>query len=139
MLALLQVSTLCVKGDLVAAGGFNGELVVKQLGQPGLAYSNRVTQSDNGITNAIEIFQVSNGAKAAFPVGRCVALFHGFILHTRRQFRAFDATFSSCVWCCLLNVTYSSSCDGSMHGATVFTDWTNAAALSAHNPPLPLP
>jgi hypothetical protein len=38
-----QVSTLCVREDLVAAGGFGGELVVKRLGEEKLAYAGRIT------------------------------------------------------------------------------------------------
>lgn len=54
----VQVSTMSVNHDIVAAGGFSGELVVKRLdSQPGeYMFSGRVTQSENGITNGIEIF-----------------------------------------------------------------------------------
>lgn len=65
------MSTLAVRSDLVAAGGFNGELVLKRLGQPGVAFSGRVTTSDNGITNAIEIFEV--GAALARLNIRCLS------------------------------------------------------------------
>ncbi|KXZ54216.1 hypothetical protein GPECTOR_5g308 [Gonium pectorale] len=73
-LGRVQVSTMCVAGDLVAAGGFVGELVVRRLrgedGQQGrkadagpggpvqgkLLHCGRITSSDNGITNGLEIF-----------------------------------------------------------------------------------
>lgn len=51
----VQVSTLCVKDNFVAAGGFGGELVCKRLDQPGLIFAGRIAQSDNGITNGLEI------------------------------------------------------------------------------------
>ncbi len=47
---------MCVKNGVVAAGGFTGELVVKVLGREGVAWSGRVCQSEEGITNGIEIF-----------------------------------------------------------------------------------
>jgi hypothetical protein len=47
-----QVSTLCVSEDLVAAGGFTGELVVGRLGVAGPVHSCRVTQSE--INNSCE-------------------------------------------------------------------------------------
>lgn len=56
--ARVQVSTMHVNHDIVAAGGFSGELVVRRLhSQPGeYMFSGRVTQSENGITNGIEVF-----------------------------------------------------------------------------------
>jgi hypothetical protein len=38
-----QVSTLCVREDLVTAGGFGGELVVKRLGEDKPVYAGRIT------------------------------------------------------------------------------------------------
>mmetsp|Transcript_35217 Transcript_35217/g.78380 ORF Transcript_35217/g.78380 Transcript_35217/m.78380 type:complete len:493 (-) Transcript_35217:1439-2917(-) len=52
----VQISTLCVKEGIVAAGGFGGELVCRRLDSSALLYSGRVTHSENGITNGIEIF-----------------------------------------------------------------------------------
>jgi len=60
----VQVGTCCVAHGLALAGGFNGELVVRPLhaGTTGgagsritAAASMRVTLSDNGITNGIEV------------------------------------------------------------------------------------
>jgi len=56
----IQVSTTRVKDGIVAAGGFAGELVVMDM-NTGLSRSTRVTQDDNGITNAIEIFSARSG------------------------------------------------------------------------------
>ncbi|KAK9804828.1 hypothetical protein WJX72_007603 [[Myrmecia] bisecta] len=57
-LGRVQISTLCVRHHLVAAGGFQGELVVKNLRNKAsaVACSCQVTHDVNGITNAIEIF-----------------------------------------------------------------------------------
>mmetsp|Transcript_9875 Transcript_9875/g.25381 ORF Transcript_9875/g.25381 Transcript_9875/m.25381 type:complete len:661 (-) Transcript_9875:603-2585(-) len=56
-LGRVQVSTLSHKDDLIAAGGFNGELVCYRLrGEGELLYAERITNSDNGITNGLEIF-----------------------------------------------------------------------------------
>ena len=57
----VQVGTCCVSHGLAAAGGFNGELVVKPLTTSTTSRSRfsasamRVTLSDNGITNGIEV------------------------------------------------------------------------------------
>ena len=56
----IQVSTTRVKDGIVAAGGFAGELVVLDT-NTGASRSTRVTQDDNGITNAIEIFSARSG------------------------------------------------------------------------------
>lgn len=52
----VKVSTLGVKDELVAAGGFAGEMVCKHVGTGTILYGDKVTKSANGITNAIEIF-----------------------------------------------------------------------------------
>lgn len=55
----LAVCTLCAREGLVAAGGFGGELVVVRQGcsPQKVEVSIRVSNSDNGITNAIDIFK----------------------------------------------------------------------------------
>ena len=50
-----QISTMCVKEGLLAVGGFHGELVCVRLSDMAAAFSGRVTRSDNGITNGIEV------------------------------------------------------------------------------------
>jgi hypothetical protein len=61
----------CREG-LVAGGGFGGELVVQRLGSADrFACSQRVTTSDNGITNAIEIYRAPQG-----QVRRCIVVLY---------------------------------------------------------------
>ncbi|DBB18543.1 hypothetical protein WJX82_001381 [Trebouxia sp. C0006] len=60
-LGRVVVSTLCVQDNLVAAGGFNGDLVIRNTSQQEPVCSMRVTTNDNGITNAIEIFHPRTG------------------------------------------------------------------------------
>mmetsp|Transcript_2996 Transcript_2996/g.7399 ORF Transcript_2996/g.7399 Transcript_2996/m.7399 type:complete len:489 (-) Transcript_2996:1285-2751(-) len=59
-LGRVQISTLCVREGLLAAGGFQGELVVTKLGDTSgganAVFSGRVTASENGITNGIEVY-----------------------------------------------------------------------------------
>jgi hypothetical protein len=58
----IQVSTTCVRDGLVAAGGFAGELVVLDT-RTGLSKFLRISNDDNGITNAIEFFGTRSGAE----------------------------------------------------------------------------
>ncbi|KAK9904808.1 hypothetical protein WJX75_002913 [Coccomyxa subellipsoidea] len=60
-LGRVQISTFCVRHDLMAAGGFAGELIVANLKKTGLQCSKRVTTSEMGITNGIDIFQGHSG------------------------------------------------------------------------------
>lgn len=57
-----QVSTMAVKDNLLVAGGFQGELICKNLNQEGISYCCRTTYDENAITNAVEIFNTSSGA-----------------------------------------------------------------------------
>ncbi|KAB5521983.1 hypothetical protein DKX38_026302 [Salix brachista] len=57
-----QVSTLAVKGNLLVAGGFQGELICKHLDRPGVSFCSRTTYDDNAITNAVEIYDSPSGA-----------------------------------------------------------------------------
>eukprot|EP00249_Psilotum_nudum_P010526 c22589_g1_i1 orf=1252-2607(+) len=61
-LGRIQISTMCIKGNLLVAGGFNGEMICKFLGQPGVSCCARITHDENAITNAIEIYENSSGA-----------------------------------------------------------------------------
>ncbi|XP_072973855.1 uncharacterized WD repeat-containing protein C2A9.03-like isoform X2 [Typha angustifolia] len=61
-LSRVQVSTLSVKDNLMAAGGFHGELVCKFLDRAGVAFCTSVTGNDNAITNSVDIYQSSNGS-----------------------------------------------------------------------------
>ena len=58
----IQVSTTCVKDGLVAAGGFAGELVTLDM-RTGASRFLRVSNDDNGITNAIEFFGTRSGSE----------------------------------------------------------------------------
>jgi hypothetical protein len=62
-LGAVQLCTLCVKEGLAAAGGFGGELVARRLGaaEP-FAAALRLSASENGITNAIDIYRAPGGA-----------------------------------------------------------------------------
>ncbi|KAL2483782.1 Transducin/WD40 repeat-like superfamily protein [Forsythia ovata] len=57
-----QVSTLAVKDNLLVAGGNQGEIICKYLDRPGICYCTRLTDHDNAITNAVEIYTSSSGA-----------------------------------------------------------------------------
>ncbi|KAH1228171.1 hypothetical protein GmHk_10G028214 [Glycine max] len=57
-----QISTLAVKDNLLVAGGFQGELTCKRLNKKGVSICTRTTHDDNGITNAIEIYDTLSGA-----------------------------------------------------------------------------
>lgn len=57
-----QVSTLAVKDNLLVAGGFQGELICKNLDRSGVTFCTRTTYDDNAITNAVEIYASPSGA-----------------------------------------------------------------------------
>lgn len=52
----VNISTMCVRGGLLAAGGFNGQLILQKLSDPGITHEGYITQNENGITNALEIY-----------------------------------------------------------------------------------
>ncbi|RWR93009.1 hypothetical protein CKAN_02223900 [Cinnamomum micranthum f. kanehirae] len=58
----VQISTMCVKDNLMVAGGFQGELICKYLNHPGVAFCMKMTDDENAITNAVEIYETSNGS-----------------------------------------------------------------------------
>ncbi|CAM6129249.1 unnamed protein product [Calypogeia fissa] len=57
----VQISTMCVENNLLVAGGFQGEMVCKNLNRPGVAYCAKITHDENAITNAIEIYGDASG------------------------------------------------------------------------------
>nr|ACF22727.1 WD-40 repeat family [Brachypodium distachyon] len=61
-LSRVQISTMAVKDNLVAAGGFHGELICKHVDQPGVAFCTNLTGNKNSITNAVDIYRSPNGA-----------------------------------------------------------------------------
>lgn len=75
--ASVQISTMCAQDDLLVAGGFNGEMVIRSVHAPGLLYNQRLTNDENAITNAIEIAQTRSGARCIMTSNNdaCVRLF----------------------------------------------------------------
>eukprot|EP00271_Cylindrocystis_brebissonii_P011885 TRINITY_DN2988_c0_g2_i1.p1 TRINITY_DN2988_c0_g2~~TRINITY_DN2988_c0_g2_i1.p1 ORF type:complete len:451 (+),score=77.45 TRINITY_DN2988_c0_g2_i1:178-1530(+) len=57
----VQISTMCAQGNLLVAGGFHGEMVCKRLDSPDLAHCCRITEDENAITNAVQIFESAGG------------------------------------------------------------------------------
>lgn len=107
----LQVSTLCVRGDLVATGGFGGELVVKRLGHPGWVYANRI--SNRCVCRAAVGGRVHHsvcalcvctgwalGSQAALPTG-CVAP-RSVVLGSKRLHGLFWSSVECTHWQCAL-------------------------------------
>ncbi|KAH7434721.1 hypothetical protein KP509_06G032000 [Ceratopteris richardii] len=58
----VQISTMCVKNNLLVAGGFQGEMVCKFLDRPGVSHCSTITYDANAITNAVEIYEDISGA-----------------------------------------------------------------------------
>lgn len=91
----VQVGTCCVAHGLALAGGFNGELVVKPLlngsTPPRFTPSSmRVTLSDNGITNGIEVVPQpgTGGGLPADPPGIPASI---LVANNDNAVRLFDA------------------------------------------------
>lgn len=61
-LTRVQVSAMSVKDNLVVAGGFQGELICKYLDNPGVSFCTKISHDENGITNAVEIYNDASGA-----------------------------------------------------------------------------
>ncbi|KAG5555627.1 hypothetical protein RHGRI_006318 [Rhododendron griersonianum] len=57
-----QVSTLAVKDRLLVAGGYQGELICKNLDRPRVCFCTRTTFDDNASTNVVEIYSTQSGA-----------------------------------------------------------------------------
>lgn len=57
-----QVSTLVVRDNLLIAGGFQGELICKNLDREGISFCCRTVHEENAITNAVEIYDNPSGA-----------------------------------------------------------------------------
>ncbi|KAG5555632.1 hypothetical protein RHGRI_006323 [Rhododendron griersonianum] len=57
-----RVSTLAVKDRLLVVGGFQGELICKNLDRPGVCFCTKTTYDDNAVTNAVEIYSTQSGA-----------------------------------------------------------------------------
>ncbi|XP_020250587.1 uncharacterized WD repeat-containing protein C2A9.03-like isoform X2 [Asparagus officinalis] len=61
-LSRVQISTMVVKDNLIVAGGFQGELIYKYLNNPGVAFCGKVTNENNAITNAVDVYCARNGS-----------------------------------------------------------------------------
>ncbi|EPS65228.1 hypothetical protein M569_09550 [Genlisea aurea] len=61
-LSRVQISTMTVKDHLLVAGGFQGELFCKYLNQPGVAFCTKLSNDENAITNAVDIYDDASGA-----------------------------------------------------------------------------
>ncbi|GMH38454.1 hypothetical protein BSKO_06338 [Bryopsis sp. KO-2023] len=59
----VTISTLCAGKGLLAAGGFNGQLVVQKLTDENISHEGFITRNENGITNALEIFDDHGGVR----------------------------------------------------------------------------
>ncbi|CAK9233319.1 unnamed protein product [Sphagnum jensenii] len=57
----VQICTMCVKQNLLVAGGFQGEMVCKNLDSPDISFCAKLTHDENAITNAIDIYNNSSG------------------------------------------------------------------------------
>jgi hypothetical protein len=55
----VQICTMCVKQNLLVAGGFQGEMVCKNLDSPDISFCAKLTHDENAITNAIDIYNNS--------------------------------------------------------------------------------
>ncbi|KAF7816953.1 putative WD repeat-containing protein C2A9.03 isoform X1 [Senna tora] len=58
----VQISTMAVKENLMVAGGFQGELICKNLNRSGVAFCSKITTDDNAITNAVDVYRNQNGS-----------------------------------------------------------------------------
>ncbi|XP_027359093.1 uncharacterized WD repeat-containing protein C2A9.03 isoform X1 [Abrus precatorius] len=61
----VQISTMTVKENLTVAGGFQGELICKNLSHPGVAFCGKITTDDNAITNAVDVYRNPIGSLRA--------------------------------------------------------------------------
>ncbi|XP_068480057.1 uncharacterized WD repeat-containing protein C2A9.03 isoform X4 [Phaseolus vulgaris] len=58
----VQISTMIVKENLMVAGGFHGELICKNLKQPGVLFCDKITTDDTAITNAVDVYRNPAGS-----------------------------------------------------------------------------
>ncbi|XP_054788704.1 uncharacterized WD repeat-containing protein C2A9.03 isoform X1 [Prosopis cineraria] len=58
----VQISTMAVGKNLMVAGGFQGELICKNLNQSGVAFCSKITTDDNAITNAVDVYHDPSGS-----------------------------------------------------------------------------
>mmetsp|Transcript_39648 Transcript_39648/g.64310 ORF Transcript_39648/g.64310 Transcript_39648/m.64310 type:complete len:524 (+) Transcript_39648:196-1767(+) len=65
MMQRVQISTIVVRGNILIAGGFAGELVCKDLKRNEILANMRVSHDDNAITNAIHLYSPPTGGLRA--------------------------------------------------------------------------
>ncbi|KAI4307369.1 hypothetical protein L6164_030568 [Bauhinia variegata] len=86
-LSRVQISTMAVKENLMLAGGFQGELICKNLNQPGVTFCSKIATDDNAITNAVDVYRNHNGSLRVITA------------NNDAQVRIFDAESLSCLGC----------------------------------------
>ncbi|KAJ3673426.1 hypothetical protein LUZ60_006800 [Juncus effusus] len=61
-LSRVQICSMAVKDNFIAAGGFHGELICKYSDKPGVAFCAKLTEDDSAITNSVDIYQSPSGS-----------------------------------------------------------------------------
>lgn len=61
-MAKIHISTMTMKENLMAAGGFKGELLCKRLNTHDVSFCSKITDDENSITNLVDIYRNSNGS-----------------------------------------------------------------------------
>ncbi|OVA03125.1 WD40 repeat [Macleaya cordata] len=84
-LTRVPISTMVVKENLMVAGGFQGELICKYLERPGVAFCTKITNDENAITNAVDIYHDTYGSTRVM------------IANNDALLRIFDAESFACV------------------------------------------
>jgi hypothetical protein len=105
-LGRVQMSTMCVKRNLLVAGGFQGEMVCKNLDQPSVSYCAKITHDENAITNAIDIYDNSSGAVQLMSSNND-SVVRVFDCNDFSVLKSFYYPWAVNVWC---NFTFSCSC-----------------------------
>eukprot|EP00741_Cyanophora_paradoxa_P003466 tig00000711_g3366.t2 len=57
----VQISTMVVRDNFLVAGGFLGEMVIKDLARDEVTWSTKISHDENAITNAIELYRAPDG------------------------------------------------------------------------------
>ncbi|KAF3674911.1 Transducin/WD40 repeat-like superfamily protein isoform 2 [Capsicum annuum] len=86
-LTRVQISNMAVRDGLMAAGGFQGELICKYLNQPGVAFAKKISNEENAITNAVDICYGPTGSMRIMTA------------NNDQQVRFFDVNSFACTNC----------------------------------------
>ncbi|CAN4122225.1 unnamed protein product [Withania somnifera] len=81
----VQISAMAVRDGLVAAGGFQGELICKYLNQPGVAFCTKISKEENAITNGVDICYSPTGSMRVITA------------NNDQQVRVFDEKSFTCI------------------------------------------